>query len=417
MSSANDSNNRLTIPLPTIANPEQCRVDNEYQESVRACKNRLSRKDAADPEMCRLIEDSAIDNGSRAELAELIIRNYDKVLEARTPKPNDDDLEINNARGLLVKTIATPPELIHGVLYQGSKMSFTASSKMGKTWSLLHLGISLSEGLDWYGFKTTKTRVLFINPELQNFSLEKRVQLIANNISGPVALENFDYITTRGKQISADELLPKLDKQIRSGQYGAIILDSIYKLYPSDVEENSNSDVGRFLNSLEQLALKANAAVIYSHHYSKGNQANKAAIDRSSGGGAWGRDPDTVLSVTEHATEGCYSVDLSLRDHPKQEPFVVRVNWPNVFIDCALDPKKLKTTQFSSKYDVDTLLARMAVKSYSATELQKELRKDLDMSQGTFYALWTEAKETEGVKQGENKKWSYRHPAGNPANN
>jgi hypothetical protein len=419
MSSAiNDSTNRLEIPRPTIATPEQCQYNNEYQASVRQCKRHLLNHDITDESSSLLIEDPDIDNGSRMELAELLIRNQDRIMAAQAARfLADDQLDINNAGDLLVKTIATPPELIQGILYQGGKMSFNASSKMGKTWSLLHLGISMNEGMDWFGFKTTKTRVLFINPELQNFSLEKRVQLIARNMSGTVTLENFDYITTRGKQISADKLLPKLESQIRSGQYGAILLDSIYKLYPSNVEENSNSDVGRFLNTLEQLALKANAAVIYSHHYSKGNQANKAAIDRSSGGGAWGRDPDTVVSVTEHDTESCFTVECGLRDFEKQEPFVIRVNWPNVFRDAALDPKKLKTTQYGSKYSVDTLLARMAVRSYTATELQKELKRDLDMAQGSFYALWSEVKVTEGVKQGVDNKWSYRHPTGNPANN
>jgi len=418
MSSAINSNPRLTIPRPTIATAEQCQYSNEYQESVRQCKRHLFNHDVSDQTSILLIEDPDIDNGSRMELAELLIRNQDRIHAVQFAKAQAaDQLDINNARDLLMKTIATPPELIHGVLYQGSKMSFNASSKMGKTWSLLHLGISLSEGLDWFGFKTTKTRVLFINPELQNFSLEKRVQLIARSINGSVTLENFDYITTRGKQITADRLLPKLENQISRGQYGAILLDSIYKLYPDDVEENSNSDVGRFLNTLEKLALKANAAVIYSHHYSKGNQSNKAAIDRSSGGGAWGRDPDTVVSVTEHETEGCFTVECGLRDFEKQMPFVIRVNWPNVFREVALDPKKLKSTQFVSKFSVDVLLARMAVRSYTATELQKELKKDLDMSQGSFYALWNTAKTTEGVKQGADKKWRYRDSSGQHANN
>jgi hypothetical protein len=150
-----------------------------------------------------------------------------------------------------VKEIETPPELIHGVLYQGGKMSFNATSKMGKTWSLLHLGIALNAGIDWLGFKTTKSRILFINPELQNFSFERRIQLIAREMG--VTLEDFDYISTRGKTLSSSLLLPLLERKVRSRRYGAIILDSIYKLYPDDTDENSNSDIGRFLSGLERL--------------------------------------------------------------------------------------------------------------------------------------------------------------------
>jgi len=157
MSSAINGNPRLTIPRPTIATAEQCQYSNEYQESVRQCKRHLFNHDVSDQTSILLIEDPDIDNGSRMELAELLIRNQDHIHAVQFAKAQAaDQLDINNARDLLMNTIATPPELIHGVLYQGSKMSFNASSKMGKTWSLLHLGISLSEGLDWFGFKTTK---------------------------------------------------------------------------------------------------------------------------------------------------------------------------------------------------------------------------------------------------------------------
>jgi RecA-family ATPase len=88
-------------------------------------------------------------------------------------------------------------------------------------------------------------------PELQNFSFERRIQLIAREMG--VTLEDFDYISTRGKTLSSSLLLPLLERKVRSRRYGAIILDSIYKLYPDDTDENSNSDIGRFLSGLERL--------------------------------------------------------------------------------------------------------------------------------------------------------------------
>jgi len=69
-------------------------------------------------------------------------------------------------------------------------MSYNAPSKMGKTWSLMHLALAVSEGVDWFGFKTTKSRILFINPELQNFSFEDRIQTLARNFNGQPTLEN-----------------------------------------------------------------------------------------------------------------------------------------------------------------------------------------------------------------------------------
>ncbi len=232
--------------------------------------NAISRR------LLELVSSDDLDDQSREELTQVFINEAPSELD---DQDEDTFLNIVNARDLIVKTITKPAELIKGILYQGGKMSYNAPSKMGKTWSLLHLGISISEGIDWFGFQTMKARVLFINPELQNFSFEDRIQHLARNLSGCATLENFDYVSTRGRQLSSNLLLPLLEKKIMAGQYGAIILDSIYKLYPHNTEANSSSDIGRFLGGLEKLANHTGAAIIYSHHYSKGNQASKGACD------------------------------------------------------------------------------------------------------------------------------------------
>ena len=336
-----------SIPKAIITEltPEEAKTE----KSISECRRQVLNMDEAYLRRSILgaVTNPALDNESRQAIV-------DEIKKGRKHLPDDydedvDALVIQNASDLIVKTIITPPELIDGILYQGGKMSFNAPSKMGKTWSLLHLGISLSAGIDWLGFKTTKARILFINPELQNFSFERRIQLIARELN--VTLENFDYISTRGKRLSSTELLPILEKMIKGGRYGAIILDSIYKLYPDNTDENSNSDIGRFLNGLERLTDKTGSAIIYSHHFSKGNQSSKAAIDRASGAGAWGRDPDSIVSVTEHEKENSYIVEFNLRDFKRVEPVAIRVAFPMVFRDTSLDPKALKTTQYKAKYD------------------------------------------------------------------
>jgi hypothetical protein len=399
--------------------PKNSTIDFSTENNCRAALIQYFREHDADmghnPISRRLYDvvlGEDLDDDSRKVLTQIFIKSKPpEDLEVA----DDDCLMIENARGLLLKTIATPPELIHGILYQGGKMSFNGPSKMGKTWSLLNLGISLNAGLDWFGFKTTESRVLFINPELQNFSFEKRIQSVAKGLSA--TLDNFDYLSTRGKDLSSSTLLPLLKKKVKAGRYGAIILDSIYKLYPDKTEENSSSDIGRFLYGLERLADKTGSAIIYSHHFSKGNQAHKAAIDRSSGAGAWGRDPDAIVSVTEHEKENCYGVEFNLRDFKPVEPFTVRVAFPNIFRDTSLDPKALKTTQYKAKYTETDFLRVLSVKPYTASELQKELKGELGMSSGTFYSLWADVKKSAGVTKDNENRWCYIVPASNPSLN
>ena len=246
-----------------------------------------------------------------------------------------------------------------------------------------------------------------INPELQKFSFDKRVQSIARSLSGVTTLENFNSITTRGKKKSASQLLPLLKTRIETGRYGAILLDSIYKLYPIDIDENSNAAVGAFLNDLESLASKAGASIIYSHHFSKGNQSMKEALDRASGAGAFTRDPDTIVNMTKHSTEKCYTVDFTLRDFPPVEPYVIRVNWPNVQREPSLNPKDLKTTQFTNKYTKADILHLLLEKSYTATEIQREAKAELGMGERTFYQIWPEVKKVPGVEL-KDRRWSYK---------
>lgn len=405
----------IIIPKPNISEltPEQVKTELSITECRREILNidEFKLQDSVLGAICN----PGLDDESRLAMVNEIKQGHKHLPEDYDEE--DDGLVIENAKELLVKTIIKPPELIKGILYQGGKMSYNGPSKMGKTWSLLHLGISISEGFDWFGFATTKSKVLFINPELQNFSFEDRIQHIGRNHNGCATLENFEYVSTRGKQLSSTRLLPLLEKKVKAGQYGAIILDSIYKLYPDNTEENSNSDIGRFLGGLDRLADRTGAAIIFSHHYSKGNQSSKAAIDRGSGAGTWGRDPDTIVSVTEHEKDKCYSVDFNLRDFKPVEPITIRVGWPNVYRETSLNPKALKTTQFASKYTTADILKPLSVKPYTTTELQKELKKDLGMSSGTFYTMWLDVKVTEGVTEDNDKRWSYSVPACNPALN
>ena len=88
-----------------------------------------------------------------------------------------------------------------------------------------------------------------------------------------------------------------------------------------------------------------------------------------------------------------------------------------MFKDSPLNPRDLKPTQYKSKYTTADLLNLLAVKSYATTELQKELKDDLGMSSGTFYAIWLEVKKTADVSEDKDKRWIYIDPVGNPTNN
>ncbi|MBQ8159412.1 MAG: PriCT-2 domain-containing protein, partial [Clostridia bacterium] len=67
-----------------------------------------------------------------------------------------------------------PEELIEGVLRRGHKMLISGSSKAGKSFLLMELCIALAEGKPWLGFECRKSRVLYVNLEIDPASCVTR---------------------------------------------------------------------------------------------------------------------------------------------------------------------------------------------------------------------------------------------------
>src|SRR5208337_2754717 len=97
----------------------------------------------------------------------------------------------------------------------------------------------------------------------------------------------------------------------------------IYKLMAGR-SENMAGGVGALVQQIDRLVEKTGAAVVYAHHYTKGNAAKKKTIDRMSGSGVFARDADTIITLTEHEEEGCYVLETTLRNLAPQPPFVVQ---------------------------------------------------------------------------------------------
>jgi RecA-family ATPase len=233
-----------------------------------------------------------------------------------------------------------PPQLIEGVLHQGSKMVLGGASKSRKSWSLIDLMLAVSTGGPWWGFPTIRGRVLYINFELPDFAFHYRLNAIAA-AKGISDFAGFDLWNLRGYATDLSDLIPKILLRIRDNSYALIVLDPIYKGLGKR-DENKAGDIASLCNEIEQLAVRSDAAVVFGAHYSKGNQAGKDAIDRIGGSGVFARDPDVILTMTPHEERDAYVVDLTLRALPHVDPFVVRWQDARFERDSGADASKVK---------------------------------------------------------------------------
>lgn len=237
--------------------------------------------------------------------------------------------------------------VIEGLLHIGEKLGITAGSKSFKTWMLLSLGYCIANGLDFLGFKTRKARrVLFFDLELSRNGLRRRLARIRKALGEQGNFENIKVCSLRGKASLFCKNFDKISDQIKDAGFKVVIIDPIYKFLLGR-EESSNGIVADVLEKLTVFCMEAQVALIYVHHHSKGNQAAKDSLDRSSGAGAWSRDPDAVLDLTEHKEstkqEKIYKAEITVREFPPIENFVVRWNFPFLVRDTeGLDPEELK---------------------------------------------------------------------------
>jgi hypothetical protein len=261
--------------------------------------------------------------------------------------------EIEFLRDFAGNVPVPPPQIIEGVLHQGSKMILAGPSKTNKSWSLLDLALSVASGQPWWGRRCTKTPVVYINFELHRWAIGQRINALCaarpecQHLGDSLALWNL-----RGRNADLTILRPKLEEQLARHQFGLIILDPAYKLL-GDRDENANGEIAGLMNEFEGLARSSGAAVVIAHHFAKGDSTAKTANDRMSGAGAWARDPDSLVVLTPHEEEDCYTVNMTLRNLPRMPEFVVAWDFPLMRVASDLNPAALRRPQGKNKVCTD----------------------------------------------------------------
>lgn len=150
----------------------------------------------------------------------------------------------------------------------------------------------------WLGFECRKSRVLYVNLEIDPASCINRFLKIYEALGIETKhTDDLEIWNLRGKALPLDELVPKLVRRIKSSHFDAVVIDPIYKVITGD--ENSATDMGQFCNQFDAICDKTGCSVIYCHHHSKGAQGAKKAQDRASGSGVFARDPDAQLDIIE----------------------------------------------------------------------------------------------------------------------
>lgn len=293
-------------------------------------------------------------------------------------------------------SIMEPPVLVSGMLHKGSTLLLGAASKSFKSWSLLDLTLSVASGAAWWNLSCTQGRVLYADFELTPFFWRKRAMEVAE--ARGLSLDNIRVLNCRGHDATA--ALLAIEREAQAQPFDLIVLDPLYS-FLAGRDENNAGDVGMVMRRLAMLAESTGAALAISHHFSKGNQSAKDAIDRFSGSGVFARFPDALLVMTKHEEDDAFTVDPTVRNFPPMEPFVLRWQHPLMIRDGTLDPAKLKKAPgtFAAKYNVGQIVELLGVESLSFGQIIAKAKDALGMSKATADRLLKQGQEAGTIEK------------------
>jgi len=307
-------------------------------------------------------------------------------------------------------SITTPPAVIEGYFHRTDQVILGGGSKTHKSWILEDMGLCVAHGIEWQGLNTVKGPVLYINFELQRGWLRRRLKEIAK-ARGLAGLGDFDVWNLRGFASDLTLLTPRILARVATRDYVLIILDPLYKCL-GDRDENSAGDMNDLCNQIGNIAEVSGAAVIYAHHFSKGNQANKDAKDRVSGSGVFGRSPDGISTITAHEEEGVFSFEITCRNLEAPKAFCIQWKHPVMQRRADLDPANLKQAQVGGRkqtYKGKDLL-KLLQRPMLTMEWFAIAEEELGCSKSSFLRAKALLKKAGKIENDGNDKWQPTSP-------
>lgn len=217
-----------------------------------------------------------------------------------------------------VRSSTPPPTLIEGILRHGSTMIIAGEPKVGKTMLLLHLACAFSSGGKWLNRDVKKSKVLFINMEVDEFTIVDRLEKVMclyDNVDANLLY----FLHLRGHELGFEDLFKYIVTNVDSiGGVDVVIVDPIYKLFDGD--ENSAKEVSKLVTLIDRHFISNDITFIFSHHFKKVVKGN--IYNRISGSGVFMRYPEAIMYVYR-SSDNTIKIDYLLRsfDAPLTETY------------------------------------------------------------------------------------------------
>jgi hypothetical protein len=203
--------------------------------------------------------------------------------------------------------------------------------KVGKSILAVNLGLNLSMGVDFLGFRVPKPRrVLYIQQEISDSAMRERLQMMIANLG--LLTENFMIENTHGvfPKLPSREGQERLRELLTVDKPDFLILDPLSTFHNRD--ENSATEMTVVLEPIFDLKHEFRIGVLLVHHFGKPSIVARKGSHRLRGSSVIGDRADNLIMLdpvnasrtgTAYPPE-CYGrISFSLRNDLAPNPFAV----------------------------------------------------------------------------------------------
>jgi hypothetical protein len=259
--------------------------------------------------------------------AEGVGPDYGEQVRERVRAEQGPAIRLRNASEWMQEPQQEPDQILADVFDRGDKLVIIGSSKTRKTFFTLQLILSVAAGRPFLGWTVPQPRtILHAQYEIQAHHFHKRLIRMcrAMNIEPADLGDRLQILNARGAGLTGQAAIDAIKGHADAVRPELISIDPLYKVLDGDENSNGKDGMKPVLAAFDKLTEDTGAAVSYVHHDSKGAVGDRQTTDRGAGGGVLGRDYDSAIVLTQHATEdGAFVVETAIRNYSPQEPFTI----------------------------------------------------------------------------------------------
>lgn len=205
------------------------------------------------------------------------------------------------------------PIIDHGILYEGTRLLFYGRYKSMKSMMIKRMALAISRGENWMGFSTTKGPVIYLQTEIPEALLHKRLKVMTGDE------EDGELFIWSEFAMTIEDDAVRLNDALREIRPSVLIIDPVYKFTRSNMLDQQQ--VSTFTKNIDKVTANfPKMATVLVTHSRKSITDDRDVIQGSDdmlGSVIWSAWADSIIRV-QRKTEREFWLNFTLR-HAEQE--------------------------------------------------------------------------------------------------